>query len=183
MANPKGNEASLKDSRFKAAWRSGTTRTIRVPVVLAEDVLEYAHRLDDGIESLDTMNKGDIDVKSRTSQFIDTSDSDTIETLKQELENTKASKQRWEEAFKESEVDRNNLEREVELHRSVAHQLREEYYEALKAEDEALKAATAPKAEIILPDAGTLLNRLREKRPKSKCDDRDIKAILDILES
>jgi len=55
MPNPKGHEDSIKDSRFKAAWQSGPTRTIRVPIALAEVTLEYARQLDQGIEPLDTM--------------------------------------------------------------------------------------------------------------------------------
>ena len=40
--NPKGHEDLIKDSRFKAAWQSGPSRTIRVPHALAEITLEYA---------------------------------------------------------------------------------------------------------------------------------------------
>jgi hypothetical protein len=54
MPNPKGHEDSIKDSRFKAAWRSGPTRTIRVPIALADATLEYARQLDYGIEPHDT---------------------------------------------------------------------------------------------------------------------------------
>ena len=54
MPNPKGHEDSIKDSRFKAAWQSGPTRTIRVPIALAELTLEYARQLDQGIEPRDT---------------------------------------------------------------------------------------------------------------------------------
>jgi hypothetical protein len=54
MPNPKGHEPSLKDSRFKAAWQSGPTRTIRVPIALAEVTWEYARQLDKGIEPHDT---------------------------------------------------------------------------------------------------------------------------------
>jgi hypothetical protein len=54
MPNPKGHEDSIKDSRFKAAWQSGPTRTIRVPIALAEVTLEYARQLDKGIEPHDT---------------------------------------------------------------------------------------------------------------------------------
>ena len=50
MSNPKGHEDSIKDSRFKAAWQSGPTRTIRVPIVLADATLEYARQLDRGVE-------------------------------------------------------------------------------------------------------------------------------------
>jgi hypothetical protein len=54
MANPKGNVDTLKP--YQAKWNSGTTRTIRVPVVLADQVLEYAHKLDSG-ESLTQVNQ------------------------------------------------------------------------------------------------------------------------------
>ena len=59
MPNPKGHEDSIKDSRFKAAWQSGPTRTIRVPIVLAEVTLEYARQLDQGIEPRDTRGESD----------------------------------------------------------------------------------------------------------------------------
>jgi hypothetical protein len=59
MPNPKGHEDSIKDSRFKAAWQSGPTRTIRVPIALAEVTLEYARQLDRGIEPRDTRVQSD----------------------------------------------------------------------------------------------------------------------------
>ena len=59
MPNPKGHEDSIKDSRFEAAWQSGPTRTIRVPIALAEVTLEYARQLDRGIEPRDTMIQSD----------------------------------------------------------------------------------------------------------------------------
>jgi len=40
------------DHLLKPKWKQGRTRTIRVPVVLAEQLLEIAHRLDSG-ESLE----------------------------------------------------------------------------------------------------------------------------------
>ncbi|MEG3959533.1 hypothetical protein [Microcoleus sp. herbarium2] len=46
MPNPKGHKDSIKDSCFKAAWQSGSTRTIRVPIALANATLEYARQLD-----------------------------------------------------------------------------------------------------------------------------------------
>jgi hypothetical protein len=54
MSNPKGHEESIKDSRFKAAWQSGPTRTIQVPIALADATLEYARQLDRGLEPRDT---------------------------------------------------------------------------------------------------------------------------------
>ena len=53
IPNPKGHEESIKDSRFKAAWQSGPTRTIRVPIALADATLE-SRQLDRGIEPRDT---------------------------------------------------------------------------------------------------------------------------------
>lgn len=46
MPNPKGNLATLE--HYKPKWKSGKTRTIRVPVTLADQLLDYAHKLDDG---------------------------------------------------------------------------------------------------------------------------------------
>lgn len=46
MPNPKGNLATLK--HYKPKWKSGATQTIRVPVTLADQLLDYAHKLDDG---------------------------------------------------------------------------------------------------------------------------------------
>jgi hypothetical protein len=45
MTNLKGNEASL--AKFKPQWRNGVTKTIRVPVILADKILEYARELDE----------------------------------------------------------------------------------------------------------------------------------------
>lgn len=44
MANPKGNPATLK--HYVPKWKAGTTRTIRVPVALADQILDYAHKID-----------------------------------------------------------------------------------------------------------------------------------------
>jgi hypothetical protein len=59
MPNPKGYENSIKDSHFKAAWQSGTTRTIRVPIALADLTLEYARQLDQDAEPRDTASNTD----------------------------------------------------------------------------------------------------------------------------
>ena len=45
MSNPKGNEKSL--IKFKQKWRLGKTKTIRVPVAIADEVLNYARQLDE----------------------------------------------------------------------------------------------------------------------------------------
>lgn len=46
MPNPKGNVQTL--TKYRPKWKSGETRTIRVPVVLVGQILDYAHRLDEG---------------------------------------------------------------------------------------------------------------------------------------
>ncbi len=70
MPNPKGHEDSIKDSRFKAAWQSGPTRTIRVPISLAEVTLEYARQLDQGIEPRDTMVQLDSPTDSKVGNIV-----------------------------------------------------------------------------------------------------------------
>jgi hypothetical protein len=70
MPNPKGHEDSIKDSRFKAAWQSGSTRTIRVPIALAEVTLEYARQLDGGIEPRDTMIQSDSLTHSKVDNIV-----------------------------------------------------------------------------------------------------------------
>jgi hypothetical protein len=70
MPNPKGHEDSIKDSRFKAAWQSGPTRTIRVPIALAEVTLEYARQLDWGIEPRDTMIQSDSLTHSKVDNMV-----------------------------------------------------------------------------------------------------------------
>ena len=70
MPNPKGHEDSIKDSRFKAAWQSGPTRTIRVPIALAEVTLEYARQLDQGIEPRDTTIQSDSVIHSKVDNIV-----------------------------------------------------------------------------------------------------------------
>jgi hypothetical protein len=88
MPNPKGHEDSIKDSRFKAAWQSGPTRTIRVPIALAEVTLEYARQLDQGIEPRDTR----VQVDSLTDSKVDNIVSEPRDTAKiqAELESIRA---------------------------------------------------------------------------------------------
>jgi hypothetical protein len=88
MPNPKGHEDSIKDSRFKAAWQSGPTRTIRVPIALAEVTLEYARQLDQGIEPRDTR----IESNSLTHSKVDNRVSEPRDTgeVQAELESIRA---------------------------------------------------------------------------------------------
>jgi hypothetical protein len=82
MPNPKGHEDSIKNSRFKAAWQSGPTRTIRVPIALAEVTLEYARQLDRGIQPRDTRIQSD----SLTHSKVDTIVSEPRDTAKIQAE-------------------------------------------------------------------------------------------------
>ncbi|MBD0341313.1 MAG: hypothetical protein ICV61_10620 [Microcoleus sp. Co-bin12] len=70
MPNPKGHEDSIKDSRFKAAWQSGPTRTIRVPIALADATLKYARQLDRGIEPRDTWVKSDTQIHNKVDNIV-----------------------------------------------------------------------------------------------------------------
>ena len=88
MPNPKGHEDSIKDSRFKAAWQSGPTRTIRVPIALAEVTLEYARKLDRGIEPRDTMIQSDSPTHSKVDNIV-SEPRDTAQ-LQAELESLRA---------------------------------------------------------------------------------------------
>jgi len=88
MPNPKGHEDSIKDSRFKAAWQSGPTRTIRVPIALAEVTLEYARQLDRGIEPRDTMIQSDSPTHSKV-EYIVSESRDTAQ-LQAELDSIRA---------------------------------------------------------------------------------------------
>ena len=46
MPNPSGNPQNLKS--FTSGWKNLPTRQIRVPEILADEVIEFAHKLDDG---------------------------------------------------------------------------------------------------------------------------------------
>lgn len=83
MANPRGNEATLK--KFQPKWHSGQTRTIRVPIVLAEQILEYAHNLDEAV----TQENQDKETYAIANQVIIPTDTLTqvIEIL-EEIENS-----------------------------------------------------------------------------------------------
>src|SRR4028119_66652 len=88
MPNPKGHEDSIKDSRFKTAWQSGPTRTIRVPIALAEVTLEYARQLDRGIEPRDTMIQSDSPTHSKVDYIV--SESRDTAQLQAELDSIRA---------------------------------------------------------------------------------------------
>ena len=87
MPNPTGHIDSIKKTQFSSPWRSGATRTIRVPIALADTTLEYARQLDKGIEPHDTVNNINSEVEAIVTQSPDTRDSsDEVKQLKDEVE-------------------------------------------------------------------------------------------------
>ena len=167
MPNPKGHEDSIKDSRFKAAWQSGPTRTIRVPIALADATLEYARQLDRGIEPRDTkeiFNCGtdaaiieprDTRVKS------DTQIHNKVDNIVTEPRDT---------AKIQAELDslRANYDALLETSTRITTKLRDEVHRLRSA--------------LELPEASVLLNKLKAKRKKSTASLADVDAILEILE-
>ena len=143
MPNPKGHEDSIKDSRFKAAWQSGPTRTIRVPIALADATLKYARQLDNIVEPRDTADRrGGSKVETKRIQSRDTSGSiDEVKRLKGECKRLQ----------------------------NLVSDMRIELYQTRRA-------------EIELPEAADLLNRLKAKRKKSATTLADIEAILEMIE-
>ena len=87
MPNPTGHIDSIKKTQFSSPWRLGATRTIRVPIALAEATLEYARQLDKGIEPRDTANSTSPKLEVNVTQSLDTGDSsDEVKQLKDEVE-------------------------------------------------------------------------------------------------
>ena len=167
MPNPKGHEESIKDSRFKAAWQSGPTRTIRVPIALADATLEYARQLDRGIEPRDTSEMFDCGTDAVITEPRDTRvkpDSSThnkVDTIGTEPHDT---------AKMQAEVEsiRANYDALLETSARITTNLREEVHRLRLA--------------LELPEASVLLNKLKAKRKKATASLADIEAILEILE-
>jgi stringent starvation protein B len=210
MPNPKGHEDSIKDSRFKAAWQSGPTRTIRVPIALAEVTLEYARQLDQGIEPRDTVQSSDDETSSDDSEPRDTVQSSDDETSSDDSEprdtREKASSQadnsikplpteprdtgKMQAELEDARADYAKL---LESSTHITNKLKEEVQklrsqleqerasrEEIEAEFADLKQKSVTASE--LPEAADLLNQLKGKRKKSKTDLADVAAILEILE-
>ncbi|MEG4396237.1 hypothetical protein [Microcoleus sp. BROC3] len=87
MLNPTGHIDSIKKTQFSSPWQSGATRTIRVPIVLADATLEYARQLGKGIEPHDTVKNINSEIEASSSSSPDTRDSsDEVNRLKDEVE-------------------------------------------------------------------------------------------------
>ena len=159
MPNPKGHEDSIKDSRFKAAWQSGPTRTIRVPVALADATLEYARQLDRGIEPRDTSKILDCGTDALITEPRDTmvkpdsSIHNKVDPIVAEPHDT---------ANMQAELEsiRANYDALLETSARITTKLREEVHKLRSALD--------------LPEASVLLNRLKAKRKKVTASLADI---------
>jgi hypothetical protein len=167
MPNPKGHENSIKDSRFKAAWQSGPTRTIRVPIALAEVTLEYARQLDQAIEPHDTakiFNNGTDAVITEPRDTRKQSDSPThnkVDAIVAQAHDTG-------KIQAELQSIRANYDALLETSARITTKLRDEV--------DRLRSA------LELPEASVLLNKLKAKRKKATASLADIEAILEILE-
>jgi len=167
MPNPKGHEESIKDSRFKAAWQSGPTRTIRVPIALADATLEYARQLDRGIEPRDTTEMFDCGTDAVIGEprdalvKPDSSTHNKVDTIVSEPHDT-------DKMQAELESIRANYGALLETSTRITTKLREEVHRLQSA--------------LELPEASALLNRLKAKRKKATASLADIEAILEIIE-
>jgi hypothetical protein len=167
MPNPTGHTDSIKNSQFKAAWQSGPTRTIRVPIALADATLEYARQLDQGIEPRDTREISDTGISAAIVEPHDTeinADSrvdNPVDTIAVEPRDT---------ANIQAELDsiRANYDALLETSARITTKLRDEV--------DRLRSA------LELPEASVLLNKLKAKRKKSTTSLADVDAILEILE-
>jgi hypothetical protein len=167
MPNPKGHEVSIKDSQFKAAWQSDPTRTIRVPIALADATLEYARQLDRGIEPRDTSEMLDCGTDAVMTEPRDTRvkpDSSThnkVDAIVAQAHDT---------AKMQAELKSicANYDALLETSARITTKLREEVHKLRSA--------------FELPEASVLLNRLKAKRKKVTASLADTEAILEILE-
>jgi len=167
MPNPKGHEDSIKDSRFKAAWQSGPTRTIRVPITLADVALEYARQLDRSIEPRDTAEIFDCGTDAVIIEPRDTRVRPDSSTLKK-VDTIVAEPHDTDNVQAELESIRANYDALLETSARITTKLRDEV--------DRLRSA------LELPEASVLLNRLKAKRKKVTASLADIEAILEILE-
>jgi hypothetical protein len=162
MPNPKGHEDSIKDSRFKAAWHSGPTRTIRVPIALANATLDYARQLDKKFEPRDTADSpSGSEVDRKQSQSRDTANSRSSSEVDR--------KQSQSRDTSGSIDEMKRLKGECKRLQNLVSDMRIELYHTRRP-------------EIELPEAADLLNRLKAKRKKSAVTLADIEAILEMIE-
>jgi hypothetical protein len=167
MPNPKGHEDSIKDCRFKAAWQSGPTRTIRVPITLAEVTLEYARRLDSGIEARDTSK-----LSGNKSSPLISQPRDTIKLSGNESSSATAQ-------------PRDTIKLSGNESSSATAQPRDTKIKPRSQAKNPVGSATTAEArdtQNLRSDAADLLNRLKAKRKKSSTTLADVEMLLELLE-
>lgn len=54
------NNSQQNLTSFKSSWHSQPTQTIRVPVILADAILDFAHQLDNALSQVDLGGGGDL---------------------------------------------------------------------------------------------------------------------------
>jgi hypothetical protein len=167
MPNPTGHTDSIKNSQFKAAWQSGPTRTIRVPIALAEVTLEYARQLDKGLEPHDTAEVLDSGTDALIAESRDTrGQSDS--PIHNKVDSIVAEPRDTAKIQAELESIRANYDALLETSARITTKLREEVHRLRSA--------------LELPEASVLLNKLKAKRKKATASLADVEAILEILE-
>ena len=176
MPNPTGHTDSIKDSRFKAAWQSGPTRTIRVPIALADITLEYARQLDKGIEPRDTAQSSGIETNGNNSEPRDTQ-GEVSDQADNPIDAMPAEPRDTAKIEAELEDARADYAALLESSTHVTNKLKEEV-QKLRSQLERERADR----EETLPDAATVLSQLRGKRKKSTATLADIEAILEMIE-
>lgn len=170
MPNPTGHIDSIKKTQFSSPWKSGATRTIRVPIALAEATLEYARQLDKGVEPRDTSNSVSVEVDANIALSPDTSDSsnelsklkDRYEAAKRELEELEGEYEGLVEKYKDLDEQHDEVvEWWKEEEKKVAE--RDAVIAELRSRIETLQAtpSVAPPLEIELPDAFDILNGVK----------------------
>jgi hypothetical protein len=207
MPNPKGHFESIKDSRFKAGWQSGPTRTIRVPIALADATLEYARQLDRGIEPRDTSEMFDggtdavITEPRDTRVKPDSSTNNKVDTIVAQARDTSEMFDGGTDAViteprdtrvKPDSSTNNKVDTIVAQAHDTAKMQAE--LESIRANYDALletstRITTKLREEVRrlrlaleLPEASVLLNKLKAKRKKATASLADIEAILEIIE-
>jgi hypothetical protein len=176
------NDNSLANLKhYEGKWQSGATRTIRVPVVLADAVLEYARKLDNNIKSSDTSDlKNALPFmgadKDESQQWKDayTGLDEWHKALMKNLEEMSANKGR---SLIAAWIERDNL-------KETLAETKQQYSTLIASFNAELEACRQqqPSPEIEPLEAADLLNRLKAKRKKVTASLADIEAILEILE-
>jgi chromosome segregation ATPase len=179
-------ESSLANLKhFEGKWKSGQTRTIRVPIVLADEILACARRLDSGNKSHDTVELAALkaELESLKSERGYQADLKRIQQQKELEERNrelvlKVAAER--KASVEAQTELERLRRDCAIAKSQLHETRVDLEEASSQ----LFTQTALQISFIvdLPDAATLLNQLKSNRKKSRADLGDVEAILEMIE-